>query len=356
MSLLDQIDRAIDGLCPCGAEPREGSAYCGSDCEPTHISNDTDERDTGWLSTPMRWRPDLVTASDDTDLIPLGSETHGYTGRFNAQVYERASDPAVWHLRLDDGHRFVGVDLPNVGGRQDPITDELVGRVREAWQRLEQELTDPAKGYDPWAGWSDVGYIDETEDPWADVMAAALSHGQAVVVVRPSSDELMAELAGYRPAITRARRAFHNQPVHAVDVSAGSLAAVVRASRESLRPVAEAAEQFLRQWGGQLSAWQRDMVEQIMAMQVSQPRRFGVSAAVQAQFVRLGFRPLVNGREAAILAEHGLREGVDFARCPAAPERDEPLDDPMLRAIEAKKRRNTGPPKDRLDGRRRRRR
>ncbi|WP_328344832.1 hypothetical protein [Micromonospora sp. NBC_00421] len=68
----------------------------------------------------------------------------------------------------------------------------------------------------------------------------------------------------------------------------------------------------------------------------------------------IGFRPLVNARNATILAQSGLTEGVDFLTYPDALEQDEPLADSMLRAIEAKKRRNAGPPPPRLDGRRRR--
>jgi hypothetical protein len=101
----------------------------------------------------MRWRPDLVTAVDDSDLIDLGSQTW-YTGRLNARIYERARRPDTWHLRLDDGHRYVGCDLPDVGGRQEPVTDALISRVWETWRRLERELTAPrptnADGGNPW--------------------------------------------------------------------------------------------------------------------------------------------------------------------------------------------------------------
>ncbi|MEU0078588.1 hypothetical protein ABZY58_11880 [Micromonospora tulbaghiae] len=281
-----------------------------------------------------------MTAADDTDLIPLGSETHGYTGRFNAQVYARVSTPTTWHLRLDDGHRFVGLDLTDVGGRQDPITDELGARVREAWQRLERELTDPAH---QWEGWT---------DPWGDVMSAALSPGAAVVIVRPSDDGLSAELAVYRPRIARARRSFHNHPVQAVDVSAGSLASAALRAQEGVRPLGEAMEVLMRQAGERLSDWQRNVVEQMAAMQFL-PRQFR-GGAVQDYLSWLGFRPLVNARDAAVLEQAGMREGQHFLRY-LTPEPTETPADPMLRAIEAKRNRNTGPPTDRLDGRRRRR-
>ncbi len=41
MNTVDRIDAVLDGKCPCGADPRPGSAYCGYDCEPTHLTADT---------------------------------------------------------------------------------------------------------------------------------------------------------------------------------------------------------------------------------------------------------------------------------------------------------------------------
>ena len=142
MSLLDRVNRAIGGLCPCGAEPAEGSAYCSDDCRPTHISRDTDTRMSGDLATAMRWRPDLVTEAPDDDLvlemdnIPRGP----YTGQ---RYWNNRTNR--YHLRLNDGHRFVGTDL--------------LGEVRfeEAWQRLEREL-------------SNTRHLAADDDPWGDVM------------------------------------------------------------------------------------------------------------------------------------------------------------------------------------------
>jgi len=126
VELLDQIDRAVDGLCPCGAPPRDGSAYCSEDCVPTyraaHTSSDTD-------GTQMRWRPDLVTAVIDRDLTLLAQHRRG---RFNAQVFQRGD---TIHLRLDDGHRFVGVDV-EPAGEQEPADYW----DRPNWGALEQEL------------------------------------------------------------------------------------------------------------------------------------------------------------------------------------------------------------------------
>lgn len=70
------------------------------------------------------------------------------------------------------------------------------------------------------------------------------------------------------------------------------------------------------------------------------------------------FKPLVNGREAAILEQAGLREGTDFLRYANAEldDRSEPPTDPRERALWLRRRRNTGPTPDLLNGRRRRRR
>lgn len=138
MSILDSIDRAIGGVCPCGADPRPGSAYCSADCEPTwrgeHTTSDTD-------GTAMRWRPDLVTDHDDSRLRRIDwSGRNGYTGLHNAAVYERS--PGTWHLRLDDGHRYVGLDIDSGMHEGELLDPTVVGRIYDAWQRLERELSD----------------------------------------------------------------------------------------------------------------------------------------------------------------------------------------------------------------------
>lgn len=138
--VLDRIDNTIAGLCPCGADPRDGSPYCSTDCEPTHTA-----ADTGYSA--MRWRPDLVTAHDDTDLIPVDAPYAAETvaireGRHNAHIYQRVSEPTTWHLRLDDGHRYVGCDLAGMGAVDGIISVEQTARIHDAWQRLERELTD----------------------------------------------------------------------------------------------------------------------------------------------------------------------------------------------------------------------
>ncbi|GGN39578.1 hypothetical protein FHR83_006688 [Actinoplanes campanulatus] len=156
--ILDRLDAAIDGLCPCGAEPREGSAYCGYDCEPTHRAVHTISDTDG---TQMRWRPDLVTAFDDSDLHDLGTMTW-YTGAANASLYQRGiphrGQTTTWHLRLDDGHRYVGLDLA-FDDTVDVLADDHVRRMTDAWTRLERELgnqrhTEPAhRNISAWDIW-----------------------------------------------------------------------------------------------------------------------------------------------------------------------------------------------------------
>ncbi|MEU3452147.1 hypothetical protein ABZ671_00690 [Micromonospora sp. NPDC006766] len=123
--ILTGIDRAIDGLCPCGAPPRPGSAYCGPDCEPTHYGPHTGH-------SAMRWRPDLVTAAAGTGLTSLGGRVR--SGRFWREMFQHDGTDSM-HLRVDDGHRFVGADL---------AADADHDQANALWLRLERELTNPA--------------------------------------------------------------------------------------------------------------------------------------------------------------------------------------------------------------------
>lgn len=131
--VVTAIDRALGALCPCGAEPAEGSAYCCDDCRPTHIAGDTDTSGPGAYgaqSTAMRWRPDLITEVDDSHRIKIGDF---WRGRFHATTFEYANSDRL-HLRLDDGNRFVGVDVDG-----DHVANE---ELEDAWSKLERQLTD----------------------------------------------------------------------------------------------------------------------------------------------------------------------------------------------------------------------
>lgn len=94
MDVLRDIDRAIDGLCPCGAGPRPGSAYCSDDCVPTHRSADTTSDIDG---TAMRWRPDLVTETEDIGLTLVNQSRRG---PLIASVYEAVFTPIEGWRRL----------------------------------------------------------------------------------------------------------------------------------------------------------------------------------------------------------------------------------------------------------------
>lgn len=140
MMILDRIDATLDNRCPCGADPRPDSAYCSYDCEPTHVAADTDPRSEGAYATPMRWRPDLVNANDDTNLTPVTAfgDPHGdYTGRYNAQVFRYTDRPGTWHLRLDNGHRYVGLNITEDEVYNAP---NLTVLLSDMWARLEREL------------------------------------------------------------------------------------------------------------------------------------------------------------------------------------------------------------------------
>lgn len=164
MDTLDRIDHVLADLCPCGAKPALGSAYCSYDCQPTHIAVHTDQRESGEYATPMRWRPDLVTAVEDDDLEPVEFERCGYTGRFNARIFRR--DPNTLHLRLDDGHRYVGCDVADDHSEVWPL--EFVERVLTAWSKLERHLTDERQ-------------TEPARDPWVDVMGSLRADWQQAI-------------------------------------------------------------------------------------------------------------------------------------------------------------------------------
>jgi hypothetical protein len=106
VDILEQIDRAVDRLCPCGAEPdEEFDPYCSYDCTPNyHARHTISDRD----GTQMRWRPDLVTEVDDTGLSPYSARQR--YGNFYVEFLQRAGTERL-HVRVDDGHRWVGSDF-----------------------------------------------------------------------------------------------------------------------------------------------------------------------------------------------------------------------------------------------------
>ncbi len=180
--ILDRIDNTIAGdVCPCGAEPRPGSAYCCDDCVPTHRGPDTDSVYAG-VPTQMRWRPDLITEHDDSNLDQIGFFRRG---RFDANVY-RYTDRDALHLRLDDGCRFVGVDLTEGEASGDGM--------ERAWVKLERQLTDSR-------------LAEPVDDPWAH-----LNPGMALQVppehVRRLAESLNAAAAGWTAAFNNLAATF----------------------------------------------------------------------------------------------------------------------------------------------------
>jgi hypothetical protein len=289
MSILSRIDAALDGCCPCGAPPRPGSPYCSYDCEPTPAALDGDYHPP----TAMRWRPDLVNASDDTHLtrIDRPGDRNGYTGRYNPSIYQHTDRPA-WHLRLDNGHRYVGCDIPTEDlGDDGIIPAEMVERIQAAWVRLERDLNNtrhleaddlPGRIFNgPWAVWTETGHTREARQ--RATASTVVTAGQAVF--------------------------FTGQ---------GTIGA------DTLLP-----PEWVRQT---LAEMDRHVTEQL--------------SGVAHVFNRVA--------QAADSAMATLRNNTDQVH--AAIEADpEPPSDPMERALWLRRNRNTGPNPPRLDGRRHRR-
>lgn len=299
--LLSRLDATIDGLCNCGAEPREGSAYCSDDCVPTHRGIHTvSDRD----GTEMRWRPDLVSEVDDTDLMDLGSNTF-YAGRYNAHLFQRGSEInglVTWHLRLDDGFRFVGANLTDVG----LIDDDLKQRIAEKWAALERELGN-TRHVEPGGG-----------DPWDDVMDRVFSS---------AAQRWADDLINYGRVLDNAE-----QITRAAMTSARTGDSVtVRLQQGEFHPTPATT------WDSTLSDPLEDM------------RRFASIRAGLLQGDRIAedirsmaptFQRAAEQIQSSIVPGHVWTVWPD--RCGGQPEAVEPAH-PMLAAIESRRVRNTGP-------------
>ncbi len=197
--MIDQVLADIDelvSLCPCGAEPRTGSAYCSADCEPTHHGIHTTADHDG---TAMRWRPDLLITHDDTGLELICADIP--QGPFTGTMYRRTSTDAI-HLRLDDRHRWVGCDVPE-GDSPAPIL--------RAWARLAQELTDLRQAEPdglvtagPFAGWRELVPIRDDGrpnegGPFRAPRDMNRLHARAEL---PDFDQVTATLRSLGPALT----------------------------------------------------------------------------------------------------------------------------------------------------------
>lgn len=140
--VLVAIDAATGGLCACGCQrpldPNGASAYFfNADCQrlwnEARAVRPYEVHGSQWVdSDQMRWRPDLVSEAPDEGLELRGRPFR--RGRFTAQMFTRTDRHGI-HLRLDDGNRFVGVDVTTEFA-EDP------NALEEAWGRLERELGD----------------------------------------------------------------------------------------------------------------------------------------------------------------------------------------------------------------------
>lgn len=158
---LAELDAAVEGRCAgpgCSAPltERSKSAYfCGPVCQEEWTRRQAGRpspgsapvRGSGQVAAgPMRWRPDLMTAFDDTGLTLLDRHHRDDTGLDYCVFTDPDSDRAF--LRVDDGHRFVGIEVP--------WAELEESGPAEPFRRLERELgdrrrLDPEPAPDPWS-------------------------------------------------------------------------------------------------------------------------------------------------------------------------------------------------------------
>lgn len=334
VELLDQIDRVIANLCPCGAEPRDGSAYCSYDCEPNHVSVHTDERETGEYATPMRWRPDLVSAADDSDRIPLGPPWR--RGRFNAQTFEYPDNDRL-HLRLDDGHRFVGVDVDGFHVAN--------GDIKAAWERLEREL-------------GNSRHVEA--NPWADVLGDdedwRLTDAEMLLVSDPSFPAWLCEAVDNATAhyyAERLARSGEADPrlsgsvfIASPEADGGSVAMTLDNRYGALRPS--------RADGGMVTPYdiEIDAPEGVPLLDALVVAQSGAALRERARLLaeqspglaysRLGER-IGDALEELGRAMRPAFEAFSRGVARRFPQPQPEPDHPMLAAIEARRNRNTGP-------------
>lgn len=142
--VLQQIDAMVEGRCagPGCSMPLTADSlsawWCSPECQTAYHRQGTIRPEevrgsSGVAPDEARWRPDLVDVLDDSDLELLDRHHRDDTG-LNYCVYTRRSNPALAHLRVDDGHRFVGMDVE--------WAQPWASGPSEAFRRLERELTD----------------------------------------------------------------------------------------------------------------------------------------------------------------------------------------------------------------------
>jgi hypothetical protein len=335
--VLGRIDNVLAGdLCPCGAPPTPGSAYCGDDCTPTHIAGDTDTSGAGQYgaqSTPMRWRPDLVTAQDDSGLEKIPTVRGvgvAYVGRHNGTLYSRSRN--TWHLRLDDGHRYVGVDVEINHARDATgatlLDDATVDRIRDGWQRLERELGN---------SW----HLEPDTDPWMDAWGNV--YGGLYERSRTRAEEreqrFVAHLDGFAAGAIRARPAvtYHHTDEPPAARNGRVFAAPVGADPVDLSEWVELGELTddgiaTYEPSGALT-WSNESSNPLADIRSFMQQR---SVAASFQLPPETVRSMVQDFNRAAASLRRAFRGITLAH-PPEPEH------PMLAAIEARRNRNTGP-------------
>lgn len=139
---LAAVDAAVEGRCAGCATPLDldgPSAYwCSPACQDAWNRQQIGRPSPGSAPVrgseevavgPMRWRPDLVSAFDDTHLELLEEMRPSGGGQLTRRWYRHADGRRF--LRVDDGHRWVGA-----------YADLGDGPQVELWRRLERELSD----------------------------------------------------------------------------------------------------------------------------------------------------------------------------------------------------------------------
>lgn len=145
-STLAAVDAAVEGRCAgpgCTATLTADNLsqwWCSPGCQESWQRREAGRASPGSAPVrgseqvatgPMRWRPDLVVAFDDTGLTLCWEQA--YANGLTSGTYQHADGRLF--ARLDDGNRWVGTWLSD----DDTSSTE---RADEMWGRLERELGD----------------------------------------------------------------------------------------------------------------------------------------------------------------------------------------------------------------------
>lgn len=160
--ILARIQAVLDGTCAYDGKVLRpdgpSDVYCDDECQLRAMEAQSRQatevyyrRDAApYPRGPMYWRPELVAQDPPQDLEPVADPPAGLTYRarrtadtlalpLNGTVHRRRST-GVYHFQLDDGHRYVGRDVPEA--TLAAATDGVEAEAARQWQTLERELTD----------------------------------------------------------------------------------------------------------------------------------------------------------------------------------------------------------------------